>query len=60
MPRISEADVRAKARELLAKSGEGALTVAEWEADMLEEAGDWDQARIWRMVAGTVLAMIDK
>lgn len=60
MPRISEADVRDKARELLTKSGEGAIMVAEWEADLLEEAGDWAQARIWRMVAGTVMAMIDK
>lgn len=59
MSGISPEEIREKARELVSRRGPAALTIAEWEVVAMEESGRWDEARIWRMIAGTVLGMID-
>jgi hypothetical protein len=56
----SPEEIREKARELVARQGLGALTYAEWEVIAHEENGRLDEARLWRMIAGTVLGMIDE
>lgn len=59
MASLSSEEIREKARELVVRRGPTAVTFAEWEAVALEETGRWDEARAWRMIAGTVLGMID-
>lgn len=59
MAPLSSEEIREKARELFVKRGQEAVTFAEWEAVGHEDAGRWDEARLWRMIAGTVLGMID-
>jgi hypothetical protein len=55
----SSDDLRERARNLIASHGEVAVTLAEWESLALEEAGRLEEARQWRMVAGTIMAMIE-
>jgi len=59
MAPLSSEEIREKARELVARRGDSAVTFAEWEAIGHEDAGRWDEARLWRMIAGTALGMID-
>lgn len=59
MHSLSADEVRERARELVARLGEAALTHAEWEADVLEEAGRLEEAKLWKMIAGTILAIIE-
>jgi hypothetical protein len=59
MPTPSADQLREQARELVARLGDSALTFAEWKADALEEAGNLDEARVWKMIAGTVMAIIE-
>jgi hypothetical protein len=55
---LSADELRNQARALVAQHGDSALTLAEWKADMLEEAGRRDEARLWWMIAGTIMAII--
>ena len=59
MHALSADQLRERARALVARFGEAALTVAEWEADVLEEAGRLEEARVWKMIAGTIMAIIE-
>jgi len=59
MHALSADQLRERARDLVARLGEGALTFAEWKADVLEEAGRLEEASVWKMIAGTVMAMIE-
>lgn len=59
MQALSVDELRSRARALVARHGAGALTLAEWKADEFEEVGRRDEAKQWRMIAGTIMAIID-
>ena len=59
MHALSADQLRERARALVARFGEAALTFAEWQADALEDAGRLEEARVWKMIAGTVMAIIE-
>lgn len=60
MHALSADEMRERARELVARLGDAALTFAEWKADALEEAGRLEEASVWKMIAGTIMAIIER
>ncbi len=55
----SSEDVRNAARELIARHGKAAVTVAEWHAIAHEDSGRLEEAKRWMIIAGTILAITD-
>ena len=51
--------IRALAKDLVWRHGEASVTFAEWHAVASEEAGRREEATRWRMIAGTIVAMIE-
>jgi len=57
MPSTDE--IRSEARELIANHGKSAITVAEWRAVAFEDSGQFEEAKRWMIIAGTILAMTE-
>ncbi len=55
----SSEDVRSMARDLIARHGKSAVTVAEWNAMEHEENGRPEEAKRWMIIAGTILAITE-
>jgi hypothetical protein len=55
----SSEDIRTLARDLIARHGKGAVTVAEWRALEHEESGRAEEAKRWMIIAGTILAITE-
>jgi hypothetical protein len=55
----SSEDIRRAARDLIARHGNGASTVAEWHAVAAEDDGRMEDAKRWMIIAGTIQAMTD-
>ena len=51
--------IRALAKDLVWRHGEASVTIAEWQAVASEEAGRREEATRWRIIAGTIVAMIE-
>ena len=51
--------LRALAQDLVWRHGEASVTFAEWQAVASEEAGRREEATRWRMIAGTIMAMVE-
>lgn len=52
-------DVRSTARELIARHGKAAVTIAEWHAVEHEDNGRPEEAKRWMIIAGTILAITE-
>ena len=52
-------DIRTVARDLIARHGKAAATVAEWNAIEHEDNGRAEEAKRWMIIAGTILAITE-
>lgn len=52
-------DIRRQARELIARHGKGAYTIAEWRAAACEDEGRLEESKRWMIIAGTIQAMTE-
>jgi hypothetical protein len=57
---VPNESIRKMARELIAVRGKDGIAFADYKATIHERAGLWDEARLWRKIEGTLLAMIDE
>lgn len=55
----SSEDIRSTARDLIARHGKSAVTIAEWNAMEHEESGRPEEAKRWMIIAGTILAITE-
>ena len=55
----SSEDIRSTARDLVARHGKSAVTIAEWNAMEHEEGGRPEEAKRWMIIAGTILAITE-
>lgn len=55
----SSEDIRSTARDLIARHGKGAVTIAEWNAIEHEDNGRHEEAKRWMIIAGTILAITE-
>ncbi len=55
----SSEDIRSAARELIARHGKEAVTIAEWHAIAHEDGGRLEEAKRWMIIAGTILAITE-
>jgi hypothetical protein len=52
-------DIRNTARDLIARHGKAAVTIAEWHAVEHEDNGRPEEAKRWMIIAGTILAITE-
>lgn len=55
----SSEDIRSAARDLIARHGKAAVTIAEWNAIEHEDNGRPEEAKRWMIIAGTILAITE-
>lgn len=55
----SSEDIRSAARDLIARHGKAAVTIAEWNAIEHEDNGRPEEAERWMIIAGTILAITE-
>lgn len=55
----SSEDIRNTARDLVARHGKAAVTIAEWKAVEHEDNGRPEEAKRWMIIAGTILAITE-
>ena len=55
----SSEDIRSAARDLIARHGKSAVTIAEWNAIEHEDNGRPEEAKRWMIIAGTILAITE-